>query len=81
MRGGVCCHRGRSADSVSCSGAKLGEVVENEHAEVRTREGFEDCAGRSVDEVMRCRHRIDRFDAIEADVRSDMAVRRRCGRR
>src|SRR5690242_14597426 len=41
MRGGVCCHRGLSAASVSYSGARDGAEVEKAHAEVRTRTGLE----------------------------------------
>lgn len=67
MRGGVCCHRGLSADSVSYSGPRDGVVVEKAHAEVRTSEGFDDCAGRSDDDAVESRQRIGRLDAIVFD--------------
>jgi hypothetical protein len=72
MRGGVCCHRGLSAPSVSSSGARDGVVLENAHAEVRTRDGFEGAA-RSGDEAAEKRQRRGLLEAIEA-------VRGRCGR-
>jgi hypothetical protein len=65
MRGGVFCHRGLSAASVSYSGACDGVVLENVHAEVRTRDAFEG-AGRSGDDVAEKRQRSGRRDAIEA---------------
>jgi len=66
MRGGVCCHRGLSAASVSCSGSREGVVVEKVHAEVRTREALDDCAGRSDDDAVDRSERSGRTEAIEA---------------
>jgi hypothetical protein len=65
MRGGVCCHLGLSADSVSYPGPRDGVVVENVHAEVRTRDAF-DGAGRSDDDAVEKRQRSGLLDAIEA---------------
>lgn len=65
MRGGVCCHRGRSAASVSNSGPRNGALVENVHAEVRKRGAFGG-AVRSVDEAAEKRHRMGLLEAIEA---------------
>lgn len=66
MRGGVCCHLGLSAASVSYSGPLDGAVVENAHAEVRTREAFEGCTGRSDDDAVDKNERSGRLDAIGA---------------
>lgn len=66
MRGGVCCHLGLFAASVSYSGSWTEVVVENVHAEVRTMEALEGCAGRSDDEARHTRERSGRFEAIEA---------------
>lgn len=66
MRGGVCCHRGRYAASVSCSGPRDGVVVEKAHAEVRTREALAHCAGHSDADAVDSRERRGRFDAIAA---------------
>ena len=71
MRGGVCCHLGRSAASVSYSGPCDGVVVENAHAEVRTREDLEDCAGRNAVEAVDSSDRIGRFEAIVASNRRE----------
>lgn len=68
MRGGVCCHRGRSAASVSYSGARDGVVVEKAHAEVRTRVGLEAYEQRSDGAAEESRLRVARFDAIVACV-------------
>jgi len=70
MRGGVCCHRGLSAASVSYSGARDGVVVEKleAHAEVRTRAGLEVFAHRSDGAGEEKRLRVARFDAIVAGV-------------
>lgn len=66
MRGGVCCHLGLSAASVSCSGPHEGELVENAQAEVRTRGALAGCEGRSDDvEVVRSERR-GRIEAIGA---------------
>jgi hypothetical protein len=64
IRGGVCCHRGLSAASVSCSGSLDGVVVENVHAEVRTRAAFEVWAGRRDDDAVDSKQRNDLLDAI-----------------
>lgn len=69
MRGGVCCHRGLSAASVSYSGARDGVEVEKAHAEVRTRVGLEACEQRSDDAAEESRLRVARLDAIVACVR------------
>lgn len=66
MRGGVCCHRGRVAASVSDSGALTGVVVENAHAEVRTRVALDGRAGRSDDEAVDTSDWSGRLEAIEA---------------
>ena len=66
MRGGVCCHRGRVAASVSDSGALVGVVVENAHAEVRTRVALDGSAGRSDDEAVETSDWSGRLEAIEA---------------
>jgi hypothetical protein len=63
---GVFCHRGRSAASVSYSVSFNGVVVEKAHAEVRTRDAFDDCAGRSEDEAVENRQRRGRLEAIAA---------------
>ena len=68
MRGGVCCHRGLSAASVSCSGARDGVVVEKAHAEVRKRVGLEAWTQRRGGAADESRLRVARFDAIAADV-------------
>jgi hypothetical protein len=65
MRGGVCCHRGLSAASVSYSGPLHARVVENVHAEVRTRDAF-DGVGRSDDEAVEKKQRSGRLAAIAA---------------
>jgi regulator of Ty1 transposition protein 109 len=78
MRGGVCCHRGLSAASVSNSDARDGLVVENVHAEVRTRDALEG-AGRSDDDAEERRQRMGRLEAIEAARGRDGAVRAVCG--
>lgn len=65
MRGGVCCHRGRSAASVSDSGPRDGALDENVHAEVRRRGAFGG-AVRSDDEAAEKRHRMGLLEAIEA---------------
>ena len=51
---------------MSCSGPLDGAVVENVHAGVRTKEGFEGRDGRSEDEAFEKRQRIGRLDAIVA---------------
>jgi hypothetical protein len=66
MRGGVCCHRGLSAASVSYSGPRAGVVDENAHAEVRTREAFDVCAGRRQEDAVESNGRTERFEAIAA---------------
>lgn len=66
MRGGVRCHLGLSAASASYSGPLDGAVVENAHAEVRTRAAFEGCAGRSDDDAVERSERSGRLDAIGA---------------
>lgn len=70
MRGGVCCHRGLSAASVSYSGARDEVVVEKleAHAEVRTRAGLEMFAQRSDGAAEERRLRVACFDAIVAGV-------------
>jgi hypothetical protein len=69
MRGGVCCHRGRSAAWVSYSGARAEAVVEKAHAEVRTTAGREALAQRSDGAVAEeSKLRVARFDAIAAYV-------------
>lgn len=68
MRGGVCCHRGLSAASVSYSGARDGVVVEKAHAEVRTRVGLEAWAQRRDGAAEDSKLRVARFDAIVASV-------------
>jgi len=68
MRGGVCCHRGLSAASVSYSGARDGVVVEKAHAEVRTRVGLEAFEHRSDGAAEESRLRVARLDAIVACV-------------
>jgi regulator of Ty1 transposition protein 109 len=78
MRGGVCCHRGLSAASVSNSDARDGLVVENVHAEVRTRDALEG-AGRSDDDAEERRQRMGRLEAIEAARGRGGAVRAVCG--
>jgi len=65
MRGGVCCHRGLSAASVSYSESLRRGVFENAHAEVRTTEAFGG-AGRSDGDAVEKRHRSGRLDAIGA---------------
>lgn len=74
MRGGVCCHRGRSACSVSKSGALDGALVENAHAEVRTRACREGDDDDDDDVTVEMRVRRGRADAIEA---RDMVFGRR----
>lgn len=64
MREGVCCHRGLSVGAVSYSGFPAGISVENAHAEVRTRDGCDDCAERRVDVAVDMKARMGRFDAI-----------------
>lgn len=68
MRGGVCCHRGLSAASVSYSGAFDEEVVEKAHAEVCTRVVLEVRRHRSDDTVEVSRLRVALLDAIVACV-------------
>lgn len=70
MRGGVCCHRGLSAASVSYSGARDGVVVEKleAHAEVRTRVCLEVFALRSDSAAEEKKLRAARFEAIVACV-------------
>jgi hypothetical protein len=50
---------------VSCSGALVGVVVENAHAEVRTRYAFDGRAGRSDDEAVEASEWSGRLEAIE----------------
>lgn len=48
------------------SGVLIGVVVENGHAEVRTRDAFDGGAGRRADEAVETRDRSGRLEAIEA---------------
>lgn len=64
MRGGVCCHRGWTEASAPCSGLRDGVVVENAHAEVRTRARWAGCAVLRVDVAVETRDRRGRRDAI-----------------
>jgi hypothetical protein len=68
MRGGVCCHRGLPAASVSYSGARDGAVVDKAHAEVRTTAGLEAWEQRSAGVAEESRRWIGRLDAIVACV-------------
>lgn len=64
MRGGVCCHLGLYAKSVSCWASLDDVVLEKVHAEVRTIEAFCEGAGRSDDDALERRQRNGRLDAI-----------------
>lgn len=68
MRGGVCCHRGLSAASLSYSGARDGVVVEKAHAEVRTRVRPVPWEHRSEGAAEENRVRVARLEAIVACV-------------
>ena len=63
---------------MSSSGARDGVVLENAHAEVRTRDGFEGAA-RSGDEAAEKRQRMGLLEAIEAIWGRCGRVRVRCG--
>ena len=64
MRVGVCCHRGRSAASVSYSGARVRVVVENAHAEVSMKHLLRGGVALTAEPVQDITLRKDRFDAI-----------------
>jgi hypothetical protein len=64
MRGGVFCHLGRSTASVSYSGLRTGDAVENPHAEVSGKLLRAACEGRVDDDAVHIRVRKGLFDAI-----------------
>lgn len=66
MRGGVCCHRGRTAASELYSGLREGVVVENAQAEVRTKARCAGCVALMADVAVDSRLRKGRWDAIGA---------------
>ncbi|ORY19267.1 histone acetylation protein-domain-containing protein [Clohesyomyces aquaticus] len=64
MRAGVCCHLGRSADSVSCAGLRDGVVVENVHAGVSRRHLRAGWGLRTEERTVENRERTGLLDAI-----------------